>query len=88
MKFEYLLRIDTLSTPVINNDGESAVSVEEDASIPGFVRLRIRATEAESWAEFLGPGGRIRRDLIKAKVANLLAAATRQGIYYISHFLY
>ena len=83
LKFEYLLRIDALSTPTINSDRESAVNVEEDASMPGFVRIRIRATEAESWAEFLGPGGRIRRDLIKAKVANLLAAATRQGIYFI-----
>lgn len=79
MKFEYLLRIDALSTPVIISDEESAVNVEEDSSMPGFIRLKIRATVAENWAEFLGSGGRIRRDLIKAKVANLLAVATRQG---------
>lgn len=88
MKFEYLLRIDALSTPVINSDEEPSVNVEEDASMPGFIRLKIRATVAEQWAEFLGSGGRIRRDLIKAKVASLLAISTRQGKFRLpTHFL-
>lgn len=79
MKFEYLVRLDALSSPGLTSNYEAPVSVEEDAAMPGFARVRIRGTGAESWAEFLGPGGRLRRDLIKAKLANLLAAATKPG---------
>ncbi|XP_046467863.1 uncharacterized protein [Neodiprion pinetum] len=79
LKFEYLVRLDALSSPGLTSDQEAPVSVEEDAAMPGFARVRIRGTGAESWGEFLGPGGRLRRDLIKAKLANLLAAATKPG---------
>ncbi|XP_014296606.1 uncharacterized protein LOC103572535 [Microplitis demolitor] len=80
LKFEYLLRIDALSSPSIdpNINTATVVSVEEDAALPGFARLGIRGVDIESWVEFLGPGGRLRRDLVKAKLVNLLAAATKQ----------
>ncbi|XP_043269772.1 uncharacterized protein [Venturia canescens] len=80
LKFEYLLRIDALSTPGIYSECESAANVEEDSSLPGFARLRIRSSEAETWAEFLGPGGKLRRDLVRAKLVNLLAAVTKQEL--------
>ncbi|CAG5108824.1 Protein of unknown function [Cotesia congregata] len=80
LKFEYLLRMDALSSPMIDTNMNIAtvVNLEEDAALPGFARLRIRGVDIESWAEFLGPGGRLRRDLVKAKLVNLLAAATKQ----------
>ncbi|XP_034950703.1 uncharacterized protein, partial [Chelonus insularis] len=79
LKFEYLLRIDALSTPLVDSSKDTTIaSVEEEAALPGFARLRIRGADVESWAEFLGPGGRLRRDLVKAKLVNLLAAATKQ----------
>ncbi|XP_048509592.1 uncharacterized protein LOC105689999 [Athalia rosae] len=79
LKFEYLIRLDALSSPGLTSEQIAPVCVEEDASMPGFARVNIRGTGAESWGEFLGPGGRLRRDLIKAKIANLLAAATKPG---------
>ncbi|XP_011307669.1 uncharacterized protein [Fopius arisanus] len=78
LKFEYLLRIDTLSTPPLDPDMASAVYLEEDSTLPGFARLGLRGGDIEHWAEFLGPDGRLRRDLVKAKLLNLLAAATQQ----------
>lgn len=80
LKFEYLLRIDALSTPSGNPDApELALSVEEDAGLAGFARLRLRTGDAGPWAEFVGPDGRLRRDLVKAKVAALLAASLKPG---------
>ncbi|XP_063975069.1 uncharacterized protein LOC135161436 [Diachasmimorpha longicaudata] len=79
LKFEYLLRIDALSTPTADPDMMcAAVYVEEDSTSPGFARLGLRGADIEHWAEFLGPDGRLRRDLVKAKLLNLLAAATKQ----------
>ncbi|XP_066586521.1 uncharacterized protein [Prorops nasuta] len=77
-KFEYLVRLDALSTPAFDHEMEDAVNVEEDAAMPGFARLAICATIAESWTEFLGSAGRLRRDLIKAKLTNLLAETIKQ----------
>ncbi|XP_023290093.1 uncharacterized protein LOC105700754 [Orussus abietinus] len=79
LKFEYLVRIDGLSSPGVTGEFEAPVRVEEDPGMPGFARLRIRGSGASLWAEFLGPEGRLRRDLIKAKMASLLALATKQG---------
>lgn len=76
LKLEYLLRIDALSTPSLDPEaGGAAVAIEEDT--PGFLRLRVR--DIESWAEFLGPTGRLRRDLVKARLSKLLATAAKQG---------
>lgn len=85
--------MDALSSPMIdpNMNTATVVNLEEDAALPGFARLRIRGVDIESWAEFLGPGGRLRRDLVKAKLVNLLAAATKQGTKFklwFSHGLY
>lgn len=80
MKFEYMLRIDALSSPVIDPSLNSAgVIVEEDSTLPGFVHLRVRGSSFEYWSEFLDSDGRLKRDLVKAKLVNLLAAATKQG---------
>ncbi|XP_078032672.1 uncharacterized protein LOC144467656 [Augochlora pura] len=81
LKFEYLLRIDALSTPTAISGLEiSGVSVEEDAaaSLPGFIRLKILGPGAKPWQEFTDAAGRLRRDLVKAKLANLLAAAIKR----------
>ncbi|XP_076758422.1 uncharacterized protein LOC143427829 isoform X2 [Xylocopa sonorina] len=79
LKFEYLLRIDALSIPSVNPDpGISRVCVEEDTSLPGFIRLRMLGVEAEAWREYMDPAGRLRRDLVKAKLANLLATAIKR----------
>lgn len=47
--------------------------------MPGFARLRLRAGDVGAWAEFIGSDGRLRRDLVKARVATLLAAALKRG---------
>nr|XP_033330261.1 uncharacterized protein LOC117222598 isoform X2 [Megalopta genalis] len=81
LKFEYLLRIDALSTPTASPELEiSGVSVEEDAAagLPGFIRLKILGPGAKLWREFTDAAGRLRRDLVKAKLANLLAAAIKR----------
>jgi hypothetical protein len=68
-----------LSTPSGNPDVELALSLEEDSGLPGFARLKVRAGNAGSWAEFIGPDGRLRRDLVKVRIAALLAAALKKG---------
>ncbi|XP_076646683.1 uncharacterized protein LOC143355596 isoform X2 [Halictus rubicundus] len=76
LKFEYLLRIDALSTPTASSELE----VEEDAAagLPGFIRLKILDAGAKPWREYADAAGRLRRDLVKAKLANLLAAAVKR----------
>ncbi|XP_044002109.1 uncharacterized protein LOC122848240 [Aphidius gifuensis] len=77
LKFQYLLRIDALSTPVIDSNLDSTrVIVEEDSTLPGFVRLKIR--DSEYWSEYLASDGRLKRDLVKAKLVALLAKAIKQ----------
>ncbi|XP_017766501.1 PREDICTED: uncharacterized protein LOC108555384 [Eufriesea mexicana] len=79
LRFEYLLRIDALSTPGVGPRQElSGVCVEEDASLPGFIRLKMLGAGAEVWREYMDVAGRLRRDLVKAKLANLLATAIKQ----------
>ncbi|OXU22869.1 hypothetical protein TSAR_006653 [Trichomalopsis sarcophagae] len=75
LRFEYLLRLDALSRP---SDAELPLSVEEENSLPGFARLRLRTGNAGAWAEFVGPDTRLRRDLVKARIAALLAAALKE----------
>ncbi|XP_058794582.1 uncharacterized protein LOC131666180 isoform X2 [Phymastichus coffea] len=78
LRFEYLLRLDALSIPSGNSDvAELALQLEEDTSAPGFARLRLKAGDAGSWVEFFGPDGRLRRDLVKAKVAAVLAQSVK-----------
>ncbi|CAK9812411.1 hypothetical protein ANTPLA_LOCUS7381 [Anthophora plagiata] len=79
LRFEYLLRIDALSTPGFGL-GMSRVSVEEDASLPGFIRLKMLDNGAEAWREYTDVAGRLRRDLVKAKLANLLAVAIKRDV--------
>ncbi|XP_031367430.1 uncharacterized protein LOC116185920 [Apis dorsata] len=80
LRFEYLLRIDALSASSSNLEQEftSSVSVEEDASLPGFIHLKILGTGAkEIWREYIDVTGRLRRDLVKARLANLLATSIK-----------
>ncbi|XP_031844381.1 uncharacterized protein LOC116432130 isoform X2 [Nomia melanderi] len=78
-KFEYLLRIDALSTPTASSVPEvSRVSIEENAGLPGFIRLKILDAGAKPWREYADAAGRLRRDLVKAKLANLLATAIKR----------
>lgn len=56
---------------------ELPLAVEEDANLAGFARLRLRTADAGPWAEFLGTDGRLRRDLVKARVAALLASSLK-----------
>ncbi|XP_043512314.1 uncharacterized protein LOC122529876 isoform X1 [Frieseomelitta varia] len=80
-KFEYLLRIDALSTSSVGPEqGRSVVCVEEDASLPGFIRLKVLDVGAEVWREYMDVAGRLRRDLVKAKLANLLATAIKRDV--------
>ncbi|XP_076679266.1 uncharacterized protein LOC143374746 isoform X2 [Andrena cerasifolii] len=80
-RFEYLLRIDSLSSPTASSELEvSRVSVEEDVALPGFIRLKTLAAGAEPWQEYADAAGRLRRDLVKAKLANLLATAIKRGV--------
>ncbi|XP_076241148.1 uncharacterized protein LOC143183489 [Calliopsis andreniformis] len=81
LKFEYLLRIDTLSSPSASSELEiSRVNVEEDATLPGFIRLKTLAAGAEPWQDYVDAAGRLRRDLVKAKLANLLATAIKRDV--------
>lgn len=78
------MRIDALSTPSTSGELEMPmVSVEEDASLPGFIRLKILGGGAEIWGEYMDVAGRLRRDLVKAKLANLLATAIKRGNSYL-----
>lgn len=61
--------------------------VEEDASLPGFIRLKMLGVGAEVWREYVDVAGRLRRDLVKAKLANLLATAIKRGISYLPNSL-
>lgn len=61
--------------------------VEEDASLPGFIRLKMLGVGAEVWREYVDVAGRLRRDLVKAKLANLLATAIKQGISHLPNSL-
>ena len=81
-KFEYILRLDALSSPSGNTDEEVSLTLEEDTTLPGFARLRLRSGSSAAWAEFIGTDGRLRRDLVKAKVAALLSAASKHGKFY------
>ena len=67
--------------------GRSVVCVEEDASLPGFIRLKVLDVGAEVWREYMDVAGRLKRDLVKAKLANLLATAIKRGISYTSRTL-
>nr|XP_012142955.1 PREDICTED: uncharacterized protein LOC100880684 [Megachile rotundata] len=78
LRFEYLLRIDELSTP--SAEDVPRVSVEEDASLPGFIRIKLLAAGTELWQEYTDAAGRLRRDLVKAKLANLLATAIKRDV--------
>lgn len=79
LRFEYLLRIDALSSSSSNRP-EQGIAIEEDASSPGFVHLKILSLDdKEIWREYVDVAGRLRRDLVKAKLANLLAAAIKRG---------
>ncbi|KAG9428847.1 hypothetical protein HZU67_09220 [Apis mellifera carnica] len=79
LRFEYLLRIDALSSSNPEQEFDSSVRVEEDASLPGFVHLKILGIGAkEIWREYVDVAGRLRRDLVKARLANLLAASIKQ----------
>ncbi|XP_026672873.1 uncharacterized protein LOC108629099 [Ceratina calcarata] len=80
LRFEYLLRIDALSTPSVSSEEISRVCIEEDASLPGFIRLKVLGVGAEAWQEYMDTTGRLRRDLVKSKLANLLATAIKQDI--------
>lgn len=83
LRFEYLLRIDALSSSNPEQEFGSSVRVEEDASLPGFVHLKILGIGAkEIWREYVDVAGRLRRDLVKARLANLLAASIKQGIFH------
>lgn len=55
--------------------------MEEDVALPGFIRLKTLAAGAEPWQEYADAAGRLRRDLVKAKLANLLATAIKRGMY-------
>lgn len=66
------------------SDAELPLSIEEESSLPGFARLKLRTGDAGTWAEFVGPDARLRRDLIKARVAALLVAALKKGLYICS----
>lgn len=84
LRFEYLLRIDALSSSSSNRP-EQGIAIEEDASSPGFVHLKILSLDdKEIWREYVDVAGRLRRDLVKAKLANLLAAAIKRGEHYLN----
>uniref|UniRef100_A0ABD2XDQ4 Mab-21-like HhH/H2TH-like domain-containing protein n=2 Tax=Trichogramma kaykai TaxID=54128 RepID=A0ABD2XDQ4_9HYME len=82
LKFEYLFRLDALSSPstsLANSIDEVSLFLEEDTGLAGFARLRLRSGTGGPWTEFIGTDGRLRRDLIKARVAALLAVASKHG---------
>lgn len=63
-----------------SNRPEQGIAIEEDASSPGFVHLKILGIDdKEIWREYVDVAGRLRRDLVKAKLANLLATAIKRG---------
>jgi len=78
---EYLVRIDSLSSPsVYESDSVPACAIEEgvagEALPQGYARIRIRSVEAaEEWAGFLCPAGCLRRDRVQERFVKLLAAA-------------
>ncbi|KAG7188665.1 hypothetical protein KM043_008289 [Ampulex compressa] len=79
-KFEYLLRIDALSTPAVDSPTQLSLRIEEDAAMPGFVRFKVPNPTAGRWRDYLDARGKLRRDLVKAKLANLLAATIKQDV--------
>ncbi|CAB0028921.1 unnamed protein product [Trichogramma brassicae] len=83
LKFEYLFRLDALSSPstsLANSIDEVSLFLEEDTGLAGFARLRLRSGTGGPWTEFIGTDGRLRRDLIKARVAALLAVASKHDV--------
>lgn len=66
LTLEYLVRLDALSTPALYpGDAPPPCRVVEGAAqeaVPqGYARLRANGHGHDQWAEFLSPGGFLRR---------------------------
>ncbi|XP_034242964.1 uncharacterized protein LOC117646239 [Thrips palmi] len=80
LTLEYLVRLDALSTPALYpGDAPPPCRVVEGAAqeaVPqGYARLRANGHDHDPWAEFLSPGGFLRRDKVQERFVELLAAA-------------
>ncbi|KAI5753092.1 hypothetical protein M8J77_023393 [Diaphorina citri] len=81
--FSYIIRLDQLSTPTIYEDDTLPQTychvVEQDGSPQGYGKIRVQGEGMESWAEFMGNNGCLRRDKIQEKFVELLAKASARS---------
>ncbi|XP_044252491.1 uncharacterized protein LOC123003653 [Tribolium madens] len=76
---EYILRIDSLSTPTLyESDPKPRYSIiEADPEYPpGYARLRLHTTTMKLWGDCANSAGFLRRDKVQAKLVELLAQAS------------
>ncbi|KAJ9582794.1 hypothetical protein L9F63_022864, partial [Diploptera punctata] len=84
-RFEYLVRLDVLSTPAVYSDCgvQPTCRIVEgfggDGAPQGFAKIRIQGEGAEQWAEFINPTGFLRRDRIQERFVELLAQAAARA---------
>lgn len=63
-RFEYLVRLDVLSSPPVYKDCGTQPTcrvVEGQGSPQGFAKIRLQGEGAEQWAEFINASGFLRR---------------------------
>ncbi|XP_008197316.2 uncharacterized protein LOC103314106 [Tribolium castaneum] len=76
---EYILRIDSLSTPTLyESDPKPRYSIiEADPDYPpAYARLRLHTTAIKMWGDCANSAGFLRRDKVQAKLVELLAQAS------------
>ncbi|XP_069700714.1 uncharacterized protein [Periplaneta americana] len=84
-RFEYLVRLDALSSPSLYPDGgtQPTCRVVEgmggDGAPQGFAKIRLQGEGAEQWAEFINPAGFLRRDKIQERFVEILAQAAAKA---------
>ncbi|XP_050311537.1 uncharacterized protein LOC126747086 [Anthonomus grandis grandis] len=75
---EYIVRLDSLSTPTLYESDEIPTYeiLEADKDCPaGYARIRLNSETFTAWEEFINSFGFLRRDRIQARMVELLAQA-------------
>ncbi|XP_025405104.1 uncharacterized protein LOC112679494 [Sipha flava] len=80
--FSYYVRLDLLSEPKIyENDFEYQVRcvMEQDGVPQGFAKIRVVTNKPEEWADLIDGDGYLRRDNVKLRFVELLAASASRN---------
>jgi hypothetical protein len=67
-RFEYLVRLDALSSPSVYQEcgNQPTCRVVEGQGVPhGFAKIRLQGEGAEQWAEYINAAGFLRRSVRK-----------------------